>query len=113
MYKDAILSCKICGRNFEFPKLLQRHLKNHAEVKRYLCMFCGKGFNDTFDLKRHTRTHTGKFFSSYLLHGGNTEIATCAVDRAGTAKSYCRPRRWRPPNYTGKTVHVHAKHNIH
>jgi hypothetical protein len=41
--------------------LLNRHMKCHSDVKRYLCTFCGKGFNDTFDLKRHTRTHTGKY----------------------------------------------------
>jgi len=59
-FKDTKFSCKVCGQGFEFPKLLQRHLKAHSEVKRYLCTFCGKGFNDTFDLKRHTRTHTGE-----------------------------------------------------
>ncbi|ALC48255.1 ovo [Drosophila busckii] len=40
-------------------RLLNRHMKCHSDIKRYLCTFCGKGFNDTFDLKRHTRTHTG------------------------------------------------------
>ena len=34
-------------------------MKNHSNIKRYLCTFCSKGFNDAFDLKRHTRTHTG------------------------------------------------------
>lgn len=34
-------------------------MKNHSNIKRYLCTFCQKGFNDAFDLKRHTRTHTG------------------------------------------------------
>ena len=58
-YQGTKFNCKICGKCFEFPKLLQRHLKSHSDVKRYLCTFCGKGFNDTFDLKRHTRTHTG------------------------------------------------------
>ncbi|XP_052792020.1 transcription factor ovo-like homolog lin-48 [Mya arenaria] len=57
--RDAKFKCRICCDAFEFPKLLQRHLKTHSDVKRYLCTFCGKGFNDTFDLKRHTRTHTG------------------------------------------------------
>ncbi|XP_021954041.1 protein glass isoform X2 [Folsomia candida] len=53
------LSCRICGKGFNLQRLLNRHLKCHSDVKRYLCTFCGKGFNDTFDLKRHTRTHTG------------------------------------------------------
>lgn len=54
------LKCNICSKKFELPRLLNRHMKCHSDVKRYLCSFCGKGFNDTFDLKRHTRTHTGK-----------------------------------------------------
>jgi ovo-like protein len=53
------LACRICGKAFNLQRLLNRHLKCHSDVKRYLCTFCGKGFNDTFDLKRHTRTHTG------------------------------------------------------
>ncbi len=59
---DDPLKCSICGKRFTLARLLNRHLKCHSDVKRYLCTFCGKGFNDTFDLKRHTRTHTGLFF---------------------------------------------------
>lgn len=57
---DDPLKCSICGKRFSLARLLNRHLKCHSDIKRYLCTFCGKGFNDTFDLKRHTRTHTGK-----------------------------------------------------
>lgn len=52
--------CRICNKSFALQRLLNRHMKCHSDIKRYLCTFCGKGFNDTFDLKRHTRTHTGK-----------------------------------------------------
>lgn len=55
------LKCNICGKKFNLARLLNRHLKCHSDIKRYLCTFCGKGFNDTFDLKRHTRTHTGNY----------------------------------------------------
>ncbi|XP_031340062.1 transcriptional regulator ovo isoform X2 [Photinus pyralis] len=51
--------CRICNKSFGLQRLLNRHMKCHSDIKRYLCTFCGKGFNDTFDLKRHTRTHTG------------------------------------------------------
>ena len=51
--------CGLCSKTFKLQRLLNRHLKNHSQLKRYLCTFCAKGFNDTFDLKRHTRTHTG------------------------------------------------------
>ena len=52
-------SCRICNKSFPLQRLLNRHVKCHSDIKRYLCTTCGKGFNDTFDLKRHTRTHTG------------------------------------------------------
>ena len=61
------LKCNICSKRFDLPRLLNRHMKCHSDVKRYLCSFCGKGFNDTFDLKRHTRTHTGKFQTCFLF----------------------------------------------
>uniref|UniRef100_A0A1I8JLA2 C2H2-type domain-containing protein n=1 Tax=Macrostomum lignano TaxID=282301 RepID=A0A1I8JLA2_9PLAT len=51
--------CRICQKRFSLQRLLNRHLKCHSTLKRFLCSYCGKGFNDTFDLKRHTRTHTG------------------------------------------------------
>jgi ovo-like protein len=51
----------MCSKTFGLQRLLNRHMKCHSDIKRYLCTFCGKGFNDTFDLKRHTRTHTGKY----------------------------------------------------
>jgi len=57
--EDNKFRCKICQKAFSLQRLLNRHMKCHSNVKRYLCTFCGKGFNDTFDLKRHTRTHTG------------------------------------------------------
>lgn len=61
------LRCTVCFKRFTLTRLLNRHLKCHSDIKRYLCTFCGKGFNDTFDLKRHTRTHTGNFLKSFLI----------------------------------------------
>lgn len=58
--------CHLCSKTFSLQRLLNRHMKCHSDVKRYLCTFCGKGFNDTFDLKRHTRTHTGINLFSYI-----------------------------------------------
>jgi len=53
--EDGKFKCKVCQKGFSLQRLLNRHMKCHSDVKRYLCTFCGKGFNDTFD----TRTHTG------------------------------------------------------
>ncbi|XP_046329468.2 zinc finger protein 768-like [Haliotis rufescens] len=59
MTSEPCHTCSLCGFKTDTPRLLQKHLKTHKEIKRFLCTVCGKGFNDTFDLKRHTRTHTG------------------------------------------------------
>ncbi|KAL8613544.1 hypothetical protein ACOMHN_007587 [Nucella lapillus] len=59
MTLDTFPACPVCALTCDTPRLLQRHVRSHKEIKRYLCAWCGKGFNDTFDLKRHTRTHTG------------------------------------------------------
>ncbi|KAF7655446.1 hypothetical protein LDENG_00055910 [Lucifuga dentata] len=59
MGTSAAFTCHICQKNFQYQRMLNRHIKCHNDTKRHLCSFCGKGFNDTFDLKRHVRTHTG------------------------------------------------------
>lgn len=38
-------ACHICSKAFTLQRLLNRHMKCHSDVKRYLCTFCGKGFN--------------------------------------------------------------------
>lgn len=67
------MKCPICDKRFNLARLLNRHLKCHSDIKRYLCTFCGKGFNDTFDLKRHTRTHTGMFETIHFKSSRKTE----------------------------------------
>lgn len=72
----------MCSKNFNLQRLLNRHMKCHSDVKRYLCTFCGKGFNDTFDLKRHTRTHTGvRPYKCYLCEKSFTQ--RCSLESHG------------------------------
>lgn len=73
--QDDPLKCSICGKRFTLARLLNRHLKCHSDIKRYLCTFCGKGFNDTFDLKRHTRTHTGTYASFIIADESAAKIS--------------------------------------
>lgn len=51
--------CNLCGRSYQFPHLLNTHVKRHLEDKAYCCDVCGKRFVIPFELKRHQRIHNG------------------------------------------------------
>ena len=81
--------CEICGRIFNDPSSLRRHLNTHRGIKPYSCddcgkafsekkqrdehynsehlgmntkkpcEFCGKEFSHSFSLKQHLKSHTG------------------------------------------------------
>lgn len=34
--------CRQCSKAFSLQRLLNRHMKCHSDIKRYLCSFCGK-----------------------------------------------------------------------
>ena len=40
--EDGKFKCKVCQKGFSLQRLLNRHMKCHSDVKRYLCTFCGK-----------------------------------------------------------------------
>lgn len=99
--------CKVCKKKFPLQRLLNRHIKCHSAIKRYLCRFCGKGFNDTFDLKRHTRTHTGKYTVYYILaphpHSYRLNIHTIYF---ATAAPYCTHYNSYTCTNAGKCIYI-------
>ena len=60
--------CKFCGKVFDYPSYLNRHLKTkrrcvpifaggeESHDTTYLCRFCGKGFKEETHMYRHVRT---------------------------------------------------------
>ena len=48
--------CTICGRQFELPWLLRKHMKLHDEPKE-VCQICGKKFFLKKHLTAHMETH--------------------------------------------------------
>ena len=83
--------CRLCSKKFTLQRLLNRHMRCHSDVKRYLCTFCGKGFNDTFDLKRHTRTHTGTlpgFDSFFSLIFASVILLSCQISMHDIGKDW-------------------------
>ena len=64
----------------------------------------------------HRRHKSERFFRSNrpgYLHPVSSELEKSGIRVAVSDCSVTERRRWRPPYQTGKTVHAHAKHNIH
>lgn len=56
------LECRVCGKQFEFPRSLHGHMRHHSaeERKGIRCKECGKGFRTLRSLTGHMRLHSEK-----------------------------------------------------
>ncbi|KAJ8001398.1 hypothetical protein DPEC_G00169100 [Dallia pectoralis] len=51
--------CLDCGKEFNQPNKLERHMRTHTGERPYQCSVCGMRFNQKGNLKTHFKVHTG------------------------------------------------------
>lgn len=56
MNDERPYKCSLCDLRFKKLPLLNRHVKTHSHIKRYVCRFCSHAFKRSDNLLAHMRT---------------------------------------------------------
>ncbi|CAL8141349.1 unnamed protein product [Orchesella dallaii] len=56
VHDERPYKCSLCDLRFKKLPLLNRHVKTHSHIKRYVCRFCSHAFKRSDNLLAHMRT---------------------------------------------------------
>lgn len=59
--KSKLYRCDICGEEFNFMCLLERHVYRHNGSRNYICTVCGRKYITQGDLSEHLKLHSGEY----------------------------------------------------
>ncbi|KAJ6059305.1 uncharacterized protein N7446_008888 [Penicillium canescens] len=91
--KNGTHHCPHCGKGYERPDHLARHLDSHRNERTYQCRICQRGFNRRDVLQRHQAVHEKDANEGKKTPRRARERAIEACDACATAKLSCDNER--------------------
>lgn len=55
---SELFACLICGKKFQSPSLVKRHMACHSENRPFVCHVCHRGFRFKTNLTAHMKLHS-------------------------------------------------------
>ena len=75
--------CKFCGKQFEFPSALRKHVVVHTREKPYTCDYCGLGFSQKSSLPKHKKSSCKALKDMIKVEDKGVKASLSLLDKTG------------------------------